>query len=710
MADASPAGSLEQKLTEQRREKLKPLLHDVEISRAVEADRPGALYRLLQRKRKQAGIVERPVMDELLSSRRLFSEPVKKAPTMYTLNGCGTSLYGKAEADAAEGTHIATLFIVFVFLPIFPLAAYLVAPAEGRAWYFLRRVPLNQKMRRWRQLTAAGLVAAAVLVAGMAYHAQTYSTLRVANGLDVPVAVQLDQAAPVTVGPRKIRALDNVRKGKHHLATRSTTGQLVEEFDVEVPLAKDVIAYNVLGAAPLFAEGIIYYANGQAPATARTEKPPFQHYCGERFIVRNDVRYVFAEPEQNIKMSTGREVRWRFDVDLGGWQKTVNVLQNERRLDAAAALAAAVARLEPDNENAVALGIAFIAATRSNAAAEAFARELIGQFPSALPAHRGLQNLLAAQGRQAECRAEYRQLHAAHPDSIGYGYLHARTEPAAESVKLYAALAARAPSDPYICRGHAYTLFQLRRFAEAVPQFERFAALEPDSRDVLLEYHARALVAVGRTNDAVRLVADVCDQHASRSELAMPLVLLYGRLAALAPAVAGPRPVTRYLHQLFGQDPLSPSSALWYAMENAPHQITDAQLAAETNQPGRVIATIARAAATGQAVEALKLAGQVEPLQLGRLPDATLVILAGQAVAAGNAALATNLLAGLDRQRPGLPALKEAVLTGKDSPELEELDLELRAALSAVRGQRDRALADDILPGPVTFAVQAAPR
>lgn len=696
--------SADERLKQLRREKLKPFLHDVEIARAHEADQPHALYRLLLQKRKTASLADRPLIDELLANRRLFGAPLKKPPTMHTINGCGTSLYGKAEPDPADGTHIGTLFIVGVFAPLFPLASYLVLPAEKSGWYFLRKVPLNPKMRRWRQLTAAGMALAACVIAGLVYHAQTFTKVQLVNVLDVPVQVALDQASPVTVGPGKIGALHEVHRGRHHLTTRTVAGQVIEELDVDVPASQDVVVYNVLGAAPLFARGLIYYPKDKVPPAADNEKQEFQHYCGQRFIVRDHVRWVFRENEQTIDLKSNREVHWRFALDTGGWRKTVRVLEGERNVAAATALATKIARLEPDNELAVNFGLAYAAATQSNVAALALARELTALAPQSLPAHRGLQNLLADAGQQTECREQYRQLHAAHPDSPFYSYLHARTELPEAAAKLYPPLIERSPNDAYLRRGYAHTLFQLRRFAESLPHFEKFAALDPAGQDVLLDEHARALVALNRRADAIQLVGDRLHARAKTDGLETWFVLLYARLAALDPAAANRRPPEHYFEQLFAEKPLSTEARLWYASQVAPSQITDSLLAGTTNPPLRVAATIARDLA-GNPTAALKLAGSLEPKQFARLPSAALVILAGSAVQGGDKPLAENLLAAVQTSHG--PVLKSAILTGTDSPELADLDLEMQAALSFVRGETAKARADDLLQGPVTRAVAA---
>src|SRR5258708_6887395 len=126
MPDTTPAQSFEESLKQLRREKFKPLMHDVEIARAVDEGQPHTLYRLLLKKLKTVPLADRPLLNELLNNRRLFAERVKRAPTMFTLNGVGSKLYGKQEPDPGDCSHIATLHAVVLYIPLYPLAQYWV--------------------------------------------------------------------------------------------------------------------------------------------------------------------------------------------------------------------------------------------------------------------------------------------------------------------------------------------------------------------------------------------------------------------------------------------------------------------------------------------------------------------------------------------------------------------------------------------------------
>ena len=118
-----------------------------EVAEAHEggADSRG-LHAAVLRARKQATSLERPAIDEVLRRRRAFAMRIGSAPGMFTLNGIGTRLYGAAEPNRHDGTSIATLFLTLIYVPVLPLASYLVRPAGGgvlrRSWQFFAKVTL----------------------------------------------------------------------------------------------------------------------------------------------------------------------------------------------------------------------------------------------------------------------------------------------------------------------------------------------------------------------------------------------------------------------------------------------------------------------------------------------------------------------------------------------------------------------------------------
>lgn len=84
-------------------------------------------------------------------------EPVGTVPSLFTLNGVGTRLYGRGDAQP-DGSYVTTLCFCVLFIPVFPLASYRVADAENGGYYFLGKVKLRRGWVMFRRLLLAGLV------------------------------------------------------------------------------------------------------------------------------------------------------------------------------------------------------------------------------------------------------------------------------------------------------------------------------------------------------------------------------------------------------------------------------------------------------------------------------------------------------------------------------------------------------------------------
>ncbi|HEX6751147.1 MAG TPA: DnaJ domain-containing protein [Longimicrobium sp.] len=80
------------------------------------------------------------------SQLRVFGpmKPISSAPPLFTLNGFGTMLYGERDPDAQTRSHVATLYLVGIFIPVIPLACYRVIRDGDRSWRFLGKVPFSK--------------------------------------------------------------------------------------------------------------------------------------------------------------------------------------------------------------------------------------------------------------------------------------------------------------------------------------------------------------------------------------------------------------------------------------------------------------------------------------------------------------------------------------------------------------------------------------
>ncbi|MGD9950203.1 MAG: hypothetical protein AB7U29_17255 [Desulfobulbus sp.] len=83
--------------------------------------------------------------------------PISSAPSLYTFNGIGTTLYGSTDHDPASGSYLSTYYFVFLAIPIFPIRRYRVTPT-GNGYRFLGKASLRT-FDKWHIAISLGLIA-----------------------------------------------------------------------------------------------------------------------------------------------------------------------------------------------------------------------------------------------------------------------------------------------------------------------------------------------------------------------------------------------------------------------------------------------------------------------------------------------------------------------------------------------------------------------
>ena len=122
--------------------------------------------------------------------------PISSAPSLYTMNGIGTGVYGRRDYDDETGTYVTTYCFCVLFIPLLAISAYRVADAPGGGYYFVGKVPLSLFAKGWNALLAA----TAVVGIGFGVFQTWYN-------------------APETVARRKLAAGDRlVAAGEHSAA------------------------------------------------------------------------------------------------------------------------------------------------------------------------------------------------------------------------------------------------------------------------------------------------------------------------------------------------------------------------------------------------------------------------------------------------------------------------------------------------------------
>jgi hypothetical protein len=318
------------------------LLADPKMAAALREKRETDLVRLLlEKRRKTSKVAVHLAIDHLRHDRRRHLDPRKRPPFGHVL-GCGITLVHPADHDPDDGTCIATACLSVFYLPLVPIGAYLATPLwKGRSEIH-GAVPLGPFARLARGLVSVAMLGAAAS-AGLWIYGMQRSQVQLVNGLDVPVTVQLGgETITLAAASRDVR---EVPRGPVHVVTR-VSGKTVEELDLVIPGGVDFVAYDVLGAATILADEIVFTNEIIDTSTLRAK-----HYQGQSFITLDNVGWIFvAVPEKQVQ----REQHWRVELLPGGWKATVSTLIAQGKTAEADALAARVRDADPDAQSSAA--------------------------------------------------------------------------------------------------------------------------------------------------------------------------------------------------------------------------------------------------------------------------------------------------------------------------------------------------------------------
>lgn len=403
---------------------LEPLASVPSVRKALASGKPHKVYRAIwwARLLRRFKPSQRATADTLLAHRRLWLEPIDKAPSMHTVNGVGTAIYGKGELQD-DGTAIGTHFIVFVFMPIFPLAQYLYIN-HGNQYRFYGKAPLGPVAYGFRNLVAMG-TGVAILGAGWgAYDSAVHADLTVVNGTDADVRVQVGEAER-RVPAQERRRLEGLPIDADEVVILLEDGTEVERGAVSLSSAWDENIWNIGGQALIFREEIPYTAPGYDP----TPSEPTM-YCGQRFI-QLDADYRFRDPPEQISMPEDQNVKWKSHVDWipGGSWMCVGVLLAEGNYEAALPLT--LAGLDPTDHMSVELALLAHLQVEGPEASADWVDGLLSEHDT-VAIHRARQNLALAHGDADALAEEYLdRMRADDADSV---YLASRLLPPERAV------------------------------------------------------------------------------------------------------------------------------------------------------------------------------------------------------------------------------------------------------------------------------------
>ena len=476
------------------------------LRKAIEHGRAHAAYRalfwvkLLGRAGEDAELIA-----QLLSTRRLFLQPLNGAPAMMTFNGFGARPYGNSEYDAQDGSHIITLYFVAIFVPVYPFSAYLVRPS-GKGWTFFGKVPLSSAGYLWqRGLALLGLIA--VLVGGFnALGAMRYNTVQIANALPIPVQVRVGSASAVTVLPLQVEKVRS-KVGMQDIVVQHD-GRMIERGQLEVKRGYDVNAWNVLGAGALYREDVRYTAKGSAPPSEMNNEPEL--FCGERSVLKDGIDYPFSTPPPNIDMAENEQVTHRSHFALAEFQPLFCVVKLEKsgKLSEAQTLAQHIVEATDYDFQIVDRLVDLFVARDDRKPALDLADAARKHHDDLIEYHRLYQGQAISSGQRTALVQEYRERARLQPASADAAYLLGRVLVGPEADHYVAESALRFPRHAYLLRSAAYRALGRGDFAEVERDVDALRAVDVAIWQDAVELELQALAGSGKIDKARELIGD----------------------------------------------------------------------------------------------------------------------------------------------------------------------------------------------------------
>ncbi|HET7545238.1 MAG TPA: hypothetical protein VFK05_35475 [Polyangiaceae bacterium] len=680
------------------------------VARAIERGRPHAVYRALfwLRRLGKAG-QDGELIDGLLANRRLFIQPMSGAPAMVTFNGFGARPYGEAEVDPRDGSYIMTLYLVAIFVPIYPFSAYLVRPAQ-KGWSFFGKVPLSASGYVWQRAVAlAGLVA--VLFGGVkALGAMRYNTVQVVNGLSSPVEVKVGQEPPVVVAGNDVAKV-RAKVGMQDVLVK-LDGRVLEQGKLEVKRGYDIDAWNVLGAAVLFRSDVVYTAK-DAKASASDQKE-IQFLCGESTVLEDGIDFPFRTPPEQMTMGEHEKVAHRshFDLLKVGPGACIFQLGRTDKMSEAKALARRLLPLEKYEYQFVARLVAFF----NDNAERPFATELVSEgikhHDSMIEYHRLYQGQALASGRRAALTAEYRERARVDPNSADAAYLLGRILSGAEADRFVSESQRRFPQHAYLLRSAAFRALSRADFVEVTRLVEQLRPIDSKLWQDSLDLELRALAALGKVEQARALARDCLKSPGLEPSSRFDLVVAGAQLAHFEPKT----PAGGFLELLSGEEADDTDELRLHARVNACEPVEKLDLDGLDDKrlkAGLELELLARSDPKAALASVISSSDKSPAITSA----AWALLLTEAARLDEHHAALPRLVRWSPAGEPAATALIEYALHGKLSDDLDDLDPELRAAADFVhsravpadsaesRALRDRAVREDCLHGPVSVAM-----
>jgi hypothetical protein len=499
----------------------------------------------------------------------------------------------------------------------------------------------------------------------------------VVNSLAFPVHVRLG-GVDADVAPGQRRQV-TVPVGRHVVVTTGSKGQTLETGELFVEAGPHLLAWNVLGAAPIYERTIIYGSPGSSPP-GDDPSPHFQ--CGQRAIRFGSVDFPFSEPAQSIQMPEGQSYARRTHVGLANTDLGVcaTVLARAADRTAAVALAGDLSKLGDSTATAVAVGLWHRLGRPEDALT--LARQAAAAPGASIDDHRRYQDIARELGQAAAILEEYRTRAEASPDSADAAYLYARAMPSSAKDTQSASLVQRFPQHVPTLRLRLYHCVRRQHLEEAVGHLEALRRLAPQEWATHLEEHAEVLVSLRRADEAKALLEGAFG--------AAPPPARY-RVAALHHWLTGaPDALTDVLVRRLMPDA---ADALRFRIRfwDAPADVALRPALPDAEHPFHRLALHAHFDPKAALTDALTVAAD----DLSSLDPEVLLLLLGEALRTPEPRARERMEAAVRLTDLSLPALAAYLERAEWSDAVEQLDLPLQGALHLSRSRRSEVPAPE---------------
>jgi len=172
---------------------------------------------------------DRTSLEQVLADKERYKpyaeiEKISDAPGLSTINGIGTTLYGSAPFPSDQHLRYSILYFVFFYIPVFPLARYVVEPTGQNRWKFFGKTKWTQSMKVHLAVTCTlilvGIIAMMRSSDSSAPSGNSYETSTSSAPTTIPATggSTSDNGSPASVEPAKtsprVTAANDTPSGK----------------------------------------------------------------------------------------------------------------------------------------------------------------------------------------------------------------------------------------------------------------------------------------------------------------------------------------------------------------------------------------------------------------------------------------------------------------------------------------------------------------